>query len=196
MSFSTIYFFFLINLPKSWLWLNSRLPPGKAITLEFQRYLSKLAVLRFCPRHNHFLGENSLSEYSADFIKSPLWGCAQILWGVWFSWTFEWLTYCHARLCKVNFKALCTSICKRKVKPTHKSVLEGLYCCGTYLVYHKIPTSSSQYLPSYSWTLQFKIISKNLVIQTINICYKNLKSAHKNNHKKETYDFIVNVWTT
>jgi len=56
--------------------------PRQNITLELQRYLPKLSVLRFCPWYNNFLEENSISEYSADFIKSVLLGHSHILWGV------------------------------------------------------------------------------------------------------------------
>lgn len=130
-SYAVLNHLFFFNLPISWLWLNAWGPLGKDITFELQKYLSKLSVLRFCPWYNNFLEEKSVAEYSADFIKSVLLGHAHILWGVWFSWTFEWLTYWHAHLCKVNFKVRWTSICRRKVKSTHRSVCaKGLTAMG------------------------------------------------------------------
>lgn len=181
MQFSITIFFFIIiflYLPVSWLWLKAKCPLGKDITFELQRHLSELSILRFCPWYNNFLEEKNISEYSADFIKSVLLGHAHILWGVWFSWTFEWLTYWHAHLCKVNFKVLCTTICRKKVKSTHKSICAGrVYCCGIYLIYHKIPTSSSQYLLNYTRSPEFKIISITWFFKLLTQFKKNKKKS-------------------
>lgn len=154
-----------------------------------------MSVLRFCPWYNNFLEEKSVAEYSADFIKSVLLGHAHILWGVWFSWTFEWLTYWHAHLCKVNFKVLWSSICRRKVKSTHRSVCaRRAYCCGIYLIYHEIPTSSSQYQPNHTWSSEFKIISITWFFKQLTFVLK--KTCSQTRIRKRDQALKMNISTT